>query len=120
MSNLHIRQTTESFGTFVALSGRADLAADADLSMLVTRLAAARPGLLVIDLSDLTLITSLALGHLVALWHALKLHKCRMALVGLSPEIREVFAKARLINYFEIHETLAGALRGIQESPTAG
>lgn len=118
MSNLNINQSTEPFGVLVTLSGRADLAADHDLAQLVTRLAAARPPVLIFDLSGLTLITSLALGHLVSLWHALKLHKCRMPLTGLQPDILGVLEKARLNAYFEIHPTLDQALAALQPNPS--
>ncbi len=36
-----------------------------------------------------------------------------MALLGLSPNVREVFAVTRLLTVFDIYEDEAGALRGL-------
>ena len=37
----------------------------------------------------------------------------RVALLGLSPNVREVFAVTRLASVFDIYEDEAGALRGM-------
>ncbi len=66
--------------------------------------AAALP--VVLDLSAVTMIPSLCIGSLVALWRNFSQGKRRFILVGLQPKVRETLTVCRLDKLFEICDSL--------------
>ena len=71
-----------------------------------------RPNIL-LDLSGVRYVDSSGLGEMVAAQAAARRAGGRVALLGLSPNVREVFAVTRLASVFDIYEEEAGALRGM-------
>jgi anti-sigma B factor antagonist len=74
----------------------------------------------VLDLSQVNYVPSLALGTLVMLMRHLKNSNRRFMLVGLQPDVRTVLTITRLDKLFEIHPNLAEALKNIRGATTAG
>lgn len=73
--------------------------------------AAQRPGLpVVLDMSLVAFIPSVALGSLVLLSRSLKKDGRHFFLVGLQPEIRNLLALTRIDKLLEIHGSLEEAL----------
>lgn len=71
-----------------------------------------RPDIL-LNLSGVRYVDSCGLGEMVAAQAAARRAGGRVALLGLSPNVREVFAVTRLASVFDIYEDEAGALRGM-------
>lgn len=72
---------------------------------------------LVVDFTDVEYISSVGLRVLMLAAKAVRARKARIAAVGLQPIVAEVFAISRFDSVFEIHPTLADALRAM--SPDA-
>ncbi len=94
----------------VKLSGDAGVREGHELSLLMPHLAADRPAVLVFDVSDLTFISSLGIGELVALTTALKKYDCRVSLAGPRREIQSVFDRSRLTELLESFDTVDAAI----------
>jgi len=58
-------------------------------------------GNVVLDLSDLTFMDSMGLGTIASLWVSSKTASCQLALVNLSPRIRDLFSVTHLLSLFE-------------------
>lgn len=71
-----------------------------------------RPDLL-LNLSGVRYVDSSGLGEMVAAQAAARRAGGRVALLGLSPNVREVFEVTRLLTIFDIYEDEAVALRGM-------
>ena len=69
----------------------------------------------VLDMSHVQLVASLSLGALVTLLQCMKLRKQRFILVGLQPDVRQMFAVCRLGRLFEIYDTIETARCRIQQ-----
>ena len=81
----------------------------------VTAAAAATTGLsVVLDMSSVAMIPSLAIGALIGLLRRLQANQRRFILVGLQPGVRQVLTICRLDKLFEIYETLDDALAAIR------
>ena len=77
----------------------------------MTAAAEQAPGLpVVVDLSNVQVMPSMAIGALVSMWKTIKTDERRFVLVGLQPRVRETLTICRLTTLFEIHETVDEAL----------
>lgn len=65
---------------------------------------------IILDISNVQILPSVALGALVALTRIFKKENQRFILAGPNPEIRDTLAVCRLDKMFEIHETPEEAL----------
>lgn len=72
----------------------------------------------VLDLSQVRFVPSLSLGALVTLLQSTKQRQQRFILVGLQPDVRQVFAVCRLDKLFEIYDTVETARCRLQQSPS--
>jgi len=54
-----------------------------------------------IDLTDVTLLDSVGIGMIAALYASARTAGCELRLVNLSPRIRELFTVTRLLSLFE-------------------
>src|SRR5262245_47237197 len=76
--------------TIVRCSGRLVLstadALKADVKPLIVR-----GGSVVLDLSDVTFMDSMGLGTIASLWVSSRNARCRLALINLSPRVRDLF-----------------------------
>lgn len=110
MSSLTIRDRREGDSIVVSLAGSAALASEALLDRELARLAAEQPGLLVLDLSELDLVTSLAIGQLVALAHRLRRRGADAVLAAASRPVLEVLDRTRLRTFFRTFDSVESAL----------
>lgn len=101
--------------------GEAELPPETDLlQQSLTRLCAARPTLLVIDLSALRFASSLALGAMTAARRSLAGHGGRVVLVGPTRPVRDVLNRTGLAALFPVLPTVDTALgRGSEPVPRA-
>ena len=113
---LEIEQRDEQHGDMgvriVRLIGEAGVREGHELSLLMPQLAADRPPLLVFDVSELSFISSLGLGELVALARALKKYDCRVCLLGPRREVQSVFDRSKLTSLIGSYESLDAAIAG--------
>ena len=65
---------------------------------------------LVIDLSQVSILPSLALGRLVEIHNACKDRRQNLKLAGLQPQIRKVFAVTKLDTIFQIADSVGDAV----------
>jgi anti-anti-sigma factor len=110
---LEIQIDVQPDGTIVRLKGSAAINAGKDLEITLTRLCAARPNLVVVDLSELSMMASLVMGQLVALQRSLARGGGKMRLTGVSPKVMGSLEHARLEKIFEFFPTVADALKVI-------
>ena len=67
-------------------------------------------GLVVVDLGRVAIVPSLALGLLVQLLNKCKARQQELKLVGLQPQIRQIFAMTRLDRLFQFADDVESAL----------
>ena len=80
------------------------------MQLALTRVLARRPLLAVLDLSQLTSVSSLALGLLVRFRRDLGRWNGRVTIANCPVVIREVLQVTRLADFFEFHATVEDAL----------
>jgi len=64
---------------------------------------------LILDLSDVNVMNSAALGVLIALQSDIEKRKGRMSIVGLQPLMEEIFSRMRLELIFDIDKSVESA-----------
>jgi anti-anti-sigma factor len=107
---LDIKISEQERGVVVCLSGYAGSTNLHTLEFTLIRLSARRVPLAVLDLSGLTLLSSLAMGMLVRFNRDLGRWQGRVKLAGVPAHIREALETAMLTTLFEIHATAEDAL----------
>jgi anti-anti-sigma factor len=70
---------------------------------------------IVVNLSELDLVTSGFLAGLVGLWKRARSDRGKLVLCGLRPVVREVFAYTRLDELFEIRDDELAAIHACGE-----
>ena len=82
------------------------------MSQLVDKAASAEPGitLVVLDLSPVRIVPSLALGLLVQVSQKCRARQQRLKLAGLQPQVRQIFSITRLDRLFEFVDSVEAAL----------
>lgn len=111
MAGLEIRVEERDGAVIAKLIGEASLATSGDLERGLMGVHARRPSRLVLDLSELTFIASLALGNLVELQQrVVGRNGGAVRAAGLRPEVRKAFEHARLDQLFPFSETVDQAL----------
>lgn len=81
-----------------------------ELAELVLPAAASRQQPVVLDLSQVRFLPSIAIGALTNLMRDLKAHNQRMVMIHVQPNVRQVFAVTKMDRVFELAETLEDAL----------
>ena len=111
MESLKIDSDTRPDGTMIlALNGAADRAGAPVLERQVTLLYAKRPPHVVLDLSKLEFISSLAMGMLVSLSRSAKGWKGRVTLAAPNQLVMSSFKHARLDALLTIVSSVEAAL----------
>ena len=59
---------------------------------------------ILLDLSNVTFMPSITIGALIELANRCKSQQRRLALVGVTPNVQDVFKISALSNFFEIHD----------------
>jgi anti-anti-sigma factor len=94
----------------VRLAGEAPVVEVAPLQLSFARLVVRRVPVVVLDLSELTYISSLALGAVLALRRDLGRFGGRIAIAGARSRVYGVLETTRLHTLFESHATVEEAL----------
>jgi anti-anti-sigma factor len=94
----------------VLLKGEAGVAEAQELASIMIELAASRPKKLVLDLSLLTFISSLALGEMAALANSLRRFESRLAIAAAAPLIGGAIRRVRLDKSYEVFGSLDAAV----------
>lgn len=97
----------------VAFVGEAGVGEARELSAMMIRLAAARSPRLVLDLSKLSFISSLAIGELASLAGGLRRFDCRLATAGANALVDAALKRVRMDQRYEMFATLEGALAAL-------
>ena len=74
---------------------------------------------LVLDLHQVTMMTSSAVGKLIGLHRNLHRRDGRLALCGVNGMIRDVLQSAKLIDYFHIDSTMDQAVNRLTKEAAA-
>jgi anti-sigma B factor antagonist len=97
---LMLRSDVTPESTVVHCSGRLiSNTADALKSYVKPRIVSG--GSIVLDLTDVTFMDSMGLGTIATLWVSSKNARCHLALINLSPRIRDLFTVTHLLSLFE-------------------
>ncbi len=110
MSDLRCDVSEESGGLVLKLAGQITFSEMDELEKHIARVTARKPARLVLDLADLSMITSAGIGALLKLHRRATEQKCDLRLAALQNGIEDVFRKARLDSIFSIVPTLNEAL----------
>jgi len=108
--DLEIHIDEHPHGPIVHLKGDPGVGAGHSLEIEMTRLCARRAPLVILDLSELTMISSLVMGQFIALQRSLSRTGGQVRLASLTPIVLECFQRARLDNVFKIFSDVPTAL----------
>lgn len=112
MAGLEIQIEEQGEFHIARLVGEASLATNDAMERGLMGLHALQPKYVVLDLSGLTFIASLAMGNLVSLQQrVVGRNDGWVKAAGLNAEVRRAFEHARLDQLFEITETVDEAMR---------
>jgi len=97
---------------FAQVIGEADIVNAAKLETLCMPLVAQRPRKMIVDLSQLTFISSMAMGKLIAARKTVIKHGGEVILAAPSPLVHEALRRARLHDIFPIASSVEEARDG--------
>ncbi len=100
----------------LSLHGDADLHAAPELRERLARLDDEGVTALVVDLSDVTFVDSMALGLLLGTMKRMRSRDGRLRLVVVRPEVRRIFEITLLDRVFEIDSTREEALAQVEHA----
>ncbi len=101
--------------TVLAISGRLDLQAILDFETLI-RPEALKYHHLILDLSDITWIASVALDQLFLWHHQMKPHDLHFSIVNPSPSLRETLEQAHISDLVPIFASQEEAIKHYEAS----
>ena len=110
MSEFTVRTRTDGAATIVSLNGAADLNGAETLERALTPIAARHPRQVMFDLSGLTVIASLAIGHLIAFHRAVAAWNGTVAIAGASGVVADALRRCRLDQVFTFAPTVEAAI----------
>lgn len=80
----------------------------------IGRFLSANPQHIIVDLSDVSVMNSAALGVLIALQNDQETRQGKLSLVGLQPLMEEIFNRMRLELLFDIDKSVGNAMKKIR------
>lgn len=115
MTGLSISVTTLPAGdgeaSVVRLAGEADLTATALRDVLTAEVTAAKPRLLLLDLTALTFIDSGALQMIIAAYQVFRLDGGTLALVHPAPRVARLLSLTGISELIVVYDSLHDAIR---------
>ena len=117
MEGLEIEVIDHADAVVVCLRGEMGLKLDG-MEIALNRVAARRLPLVVVDLSGLIFISSLGMGLLVAMRGGTRHHSV-VRLAGAKGFVLDSLSRARLMDLFEIYESVDEALAAGKPGPAA-
>ena len=108
--------TIETRGSAVIARPQVKMLDDKETKLLAQAIDTAAPegsgaSLVVIDLSAVAIVPSLALGVLVQIVNRCKARQQKLKLSGVQPQVRQVFAITKLDRVFELASSVDEALK---------
>ena len=110
MNNLRCESRREQSGFVMKLAGQFTFAEMEAFNEHVRQVATQQPARLVLDMSELDIITSAGIGALLRLQAQMKGHRCEIRIAALRPDIAKVLELAKLDQIFAISHSVADAL----------
>ncbi len=92
-------------GAVVDLGGEIDLYHSPTLKQKLTEVAKKKPGCVILNLAEVKYIDSSGLATIIDLYQQMKSYGGKLALAGLSVQVRGVFEVARLHQVFAIYDS---------------
>jgi anti-anti-sigma factor len=114
-TRLRIQVRHEEGMSIATIGGEARFEIEA-LEIELGRLAELHPAVVILDMTDLVVLSSLGMGLIVSLRNALKNHGGRLLACGVRPGVMDAFQRARLEKIFEVYETLEEAMASAKEA----
>jgi len=99
-NELTIDVRTSGSAATVHCGGRLTITSSSQLRVEVKRLLP-QTRTVTLDLTDITLMDSVGLGTIAALYASARTAGCELQVVNISPRIRELFSVTRLLSLFE-------------------
>jgi len=99
----------------VYLSGRLDIPGVQEVQLKFTVFTATQRKPVIVNLAEVTLITSIGLGMLIGGANALSLHGLQMVLLSPQPNVEKVLLMAGLNQVLPIEHDLEAALKRLQQ-----
>jgi anti-sigma B factor antagonist len=109
-SGLQVESKKKGKAVVVAIGGDAGMAFVGQLQQELSRVLEGKPELVVLDLTDLTFISSMGMGTLVNFRNGVGKVGGTVKLAALKPLLAEAFRRARLTEMFEICESVDAAM----------
>ena len=97
------------------LSGEIDLLHAPALRAALQAKAASKCPVLIIELSDVPFLDSSGLSELIAYEQTARVFGGKLLIVGLRPEIRQLFSLARLDGFFRTFDSMDAAVQTLTE-----
>ncbi len=110
MSDFQIQTETRQETVIAHLAGDADNCHADNIRRAFSPILRRRVLRIVLDLSELAFIASMALGELIKLRRDLQTYGGQLHLAGASPDVEDVFRKTRLAELFPMFTTADEAL----------
>lgn len=102
MSNLQCDLSQQAQGLLLKLTGQFGYSEMDEFDKQAKRMASQNPTLVVLDMSELRMITSAGIGALLRLKKSMDTRKCVLRMAALPSNIEEVFKLSRLSDVFQI------------------
>jgi anti-sigma B factor antagonist len=101
-------------GTVVGLEGEIDLYHTPDLKKKLTEVAKKKPACIILNFASVKYIDSSGLATIIDLYQQVKVYGGKLALVGLSVQVKSVFEVARLNQVFAIYDSEQQAVENLK------
>jgi anti-anti-sigma factor len=112
MADIHIDIAEHPDHVLVKVFGEVPLAAAEAFDRTLMRVSVKHPRLVLMDLSQMTSISSMVMGVLVNFHRAVKLGSGRVILVAVPAQIQTALERANLLRVFPFAETVEAAIHG--------
>ncbi len=112
-----INERQEKNALVLSIEGRLDAGTAAAYTSTISALITSGSNNFVVDLGNLHFLNSSGLSVLVSTLHMVNNAGGDMKIANLKPEMKSMFAMARLNTMFEIHETTEKALAAFKQAP---
>lgn len=120
MSTLRVDITESPEAIVIRLEGEAGLAAADGIQAPFNAVIARRPAVVVLDLAGLLFAASLFLGTMVGFRRGVVRQGGRVKIAGLTDRMRDILTSTRLIELFEVVETVPEAVGAAAPAAAAG
>lgn len=111
MNGLACQITDHENGTVLKLRGQFTLAEVGEFNTHLAGIVGRKPPLIVIDMEELSMLSSAGIGALIKLQRSVRDFQCALRLAALQKDIESVIRASRLDAVFTITPSLTEALR---------